>query len=176
VTPLKKLWLGIRWFAPIQRWTTAVTIAFFGGALLWFIALGLGLTNLALAPGEVVVVMYQAAQDGQPEEVRNYLTKDAKKQFDQLTADEEAALMDMLSHGSTTIALQALGLRNYGKNSVTGLIQDMSNGQSDLRVEVLAREGRHWRVEWPIGVADWFEAVRRFDPYYELFTPTTDPN
>ncbi len=176
MTLLKRIWNGVRWFAPIQRWTTAVTIAFFGGTLLWFVALGLGLTNVALAPGEVVVAMYQAAQDGQPEEVRNYLSTDAKKQFDLLTAEEEAALMDMLSRGSTTISLQALGVRNYGKNAVTGLIQDMSNGQSDLRIEVLKREGRYWRVEWPVGVADWFESVRRFDPYFELFTPSTDPN
>lgn len=175
MTLLRQLWNGIRWFAPIQRWTTAVTIAFFGGTLLWFIALGLGITNVALAPGEVVVAMYQAAQDGQPDEVRNYLTNDAQNQFDLLTADEEAALMGMLSHESTTTTLTALGVRNYGKNSVTGLIQDMSNGQSDLRIEVLKREGRHWRVEWPVGVADWFESVRRFDPYFELFNSVDDP-
>jgi hypothetical protein len=173
---LKQVWAGIRWFAPIHRWTGAVTVAFIGVTLLWIMALGLGLTELAKAPGEVVNAMYQAAQDERPDEVRSYLTKDAKKQFDLLTPDEETALMGLLSAGSTTIALNPLGVRNYGKSAVTGLIQDMSDGQSDLRIEVLAREGRHWRVEWPVGVADWFESVRRFDPYYQLNTTIIERN
>jgi hypothetical protein len=162
--PLKKLWSGIRWFAPIQRWTSAVTAAFITGSVFWTVAVGLGLTDVAKAPGDVVVEMYQAAQDGQPEEVRKYLTNEGKKQFDLLAPDEEAALLSMLSRGSTTILLTPLGVRNYGKSAVTGLMQDMDGSQTDLRIEVLEREGRFWRVEWPIGVADWYESVRRFDP------------
>jgi len=136
--------------------------------------LGLGLTNVAMAPSEVVVAMYQAAQDNDPAEVRRLLSDDAKEQFDLLSPTAEAELLDMLSNGGTTTVLTSLGVRNYGKHSVTGLIQEMTNGLSDLRVEVLVREGRFWRVEWPLGVADWFESVRRFDPYFELFNTTDD--
>jgi hypothetical protein len=172
--PLKKLWNGIRWFAPIHRWTAAITLAFIGGTLLWIMALGLGLTHVARAPGEVAVAMYQAAQDGQPSEVRKYLSDDAKEQFDLLRSDETTALLDLLSRESTTTVLSSLGVRNYGRSAVTGLIQEMSDGLSELRVEVLVREGRFWRVEWPIGDADWFESVRRFDPYYEFVNTTND--
>lgn len=162
--PLKQVWRCIRWFAPIQRWTSAVTVAFFAGTVFWTVAVGLGLTGIAKAPGDVVVAMYQAAQDGEPEEVRKYLTSEGKKQFDLLTPDEELALLGVLSRDSTTVLLTALGVRNYGKSAVTGLLQGMSDSQTDLRIEVLEREGRFWRIEWPIGVADWYESVRRFDP------------
>jgi hypothetical protein len=141
-----------------------VTVAFIAGTVFWTIAVGLGLTDIAKAPGDVVIAMYQAAQDSNPEEVRKYLTNEGKKQFDLLTSDEESALLSMLSRDSMTVLLSALGVRNYGRSAVTGLMQDMSNSQSDLRVEVLEREGRFWRVEWPIGVADWHDSVRRFDP------------
>jgi hypothetical protein len=175
VNPLKQLWSGIRWFAPIQRWTSAVTVVFIVGTVFWTVAVGMGLTDVAKAPGDVVVAMYQAAQDGQPEEVRRFLTDGGKKQFDLLAPSEQAALLSTLSRDSTTILLTALGVRNYGKNAVTGLMQDMSDGQSDLRIEVLINEGRFWRVEWPIGVADWYESVRRFDPRAVPRTPVQDP-
>ena len=163
---LKKLCSGLRWFAPIHRWTAAVTIALAGGTFFGVVAVGLGLTDVARAPSEVVVAMYQAAQDGQPEVVRKFLSDDARERFDRLPPEDETALINLLSKDSTTVALTSIGVRNYGKNAVTGLIQDMSSGLSDLRVEVLAREGRYWRVEWPVGVAEFSESVQRFDPYY----------
>ncbi len=161
------LWNGFRWFAPIHRWTTAATLMFFAGTLLWVVALGFGLTNIARAPGEVVILMYQAAQDGQSREVRKYLSDDAKEHFDRLSPDAESALLNQLSRDSSTKLLTALGVRNYGRNAVTGLIQEMTSGQSDLRIEILVRQGRFWRVEWPIGVASWVESVKRFDPDYQ---------
>jgi hypothetical protein len=173
---LTKLWDGIRWLTPIHRWSAAVAIAMGGGTILWIIALTFGITDVAKAPGEVVEAMYQAAQDGQTLQVRKYLTDDAKIQFDLLTPDDKAALLDMLSNGHTTVELSPLGVRNYGKESVTGLIQDLSNGHSDLRIEILTREGRFWRVQWPIGVADWFEANRQFDPYFTVIDPGGDAN
>lgn len=162
------LWNGIRWFVPIHRWTTAITLVLFAGTLFWVIGLGLGLTHTARAPGEVAVAMYQAAQDGNHNEVRKYLSANAKEQFDLLTPSEVSGLLNLLSRDSTTTVLSSLGVRNFGRSAVTGFIQEMSDGLSELRVEVLVREGRFWRVEWPIGVADWFESVRRFDPYYEM--------
>jgi hypothetical protein len=162
----RKAFDGILWLTPIHRWTTVVTIAFVAGAFLWVLLVSTGLTDIAKSPNDVVLEVYRAAQDGRAEEVRNYLAEDAKAAFDNLPAEERNALLARLSQGHTTSQVEVLGVRNYGSHAVVGISQDYGVNGSAVRVEVAKKEGRYWRLEWPLGEAKWEESNRRFDPYY----------
>jgi len=170
---------GIRWLAPVHRWTTAVTVLFFAGLLAWLIAIGLGLTSARQAPGEVVLAAYEAAQERRADDFGELLDRRGRAEFARLSPTEIEALFDRLTFDGTTTTFTFLGLRNYGKSAVAGVLQETTTREAHVRVEVLLQEGRFWRIEWPIGEAEWVESVLRFDPYYippsGLVTPTPGP-
>jgi hypothetical protein len=163
---VRKVIDAILWIRPIHRWTTVFTIAFFGGALLWLIAVAAGLTDVASSPNEVVIRLYEAAQESRADDLRETLSSAAKTEFDRLSPADAQALMDRLSNDHLAGNYESLGIRNYGTHAVVGITMDSPAQYSHLRVEVLVREGGRWRVEWPVGEAQWAEANRRFDPNY----------
>jgi hypothetical protein len=167
---------GIKWITPIHRWTSVVTIAFFAGTALWAIAVGLGLTTIRQGPSEALMAAYVAAQERNVDDFRDYLDEPGRAAFAQFSPEEVEALFDRLSYDGTTTTFSVLGLRNYGKFAVAGILQETSEPAAHVRVEVLHHEGRFWKMEWPIGESQWVESVERFDPYYiapaALRTPT----
>jgi hypothetical protein len=177
---VRKVINGIMWLTPIHRWTSAVTIAFLAGTALWAIAVGLGLTTVSLGPSEAMLAAYEAAQERRVDDFGDYLDKTGRVAFAQFSPEETEALFDRLTYDGTTTMFSVLGLRNYGKSAVAGILQETTEPAAYVRVEVLHREGRFWRIEWPIGESKWVESVKRFDPYYippaALRTPTPSPD
>lgn len=166
MTYIRRMVGWITWFAPIHRWTTAVTVVFFAGALVSIFAVVFGFTEVAKAPQDVVIETYSAAQQRNVDEVRRFLAEPAKVSFDAMPQEEIDELLSRLTNGFTTSNLEFLGVRNYGSHAVVGIMQDFTHDFTTLRVEVLVRENGRWRIEWPLGEAEWAEANLRFDPYY----------
>ena len=166
MTLARKFFAGVTWFVPIHRWTTAVTVLFAAGTLVWIVAIATGLTNVAKSPQDVVIDVYRAAQQRNGDDVRGFLAESARAEYDALTPEQVEALMARLSNGFTTTELEFLGVRNYGSHAVVGVMQDFIDDFSTLRVEILVKESNRWRLEWPLGEIHWAEANQRFDPYY----------
>lgn len=176
---LHRLIDGIKWLAPIHRWTAAVAIAFFAVTAIWAIAVGLGLTEIRKAPSEVIVAAYEAAQEGRVDDFADLLDRRGQDEFALFSPEEINALFSRLTYGGTTTEFSFLGLRNYGKSAVAGLLQETTEPAAYVRVEVLFKEGRFWKIEWPLGESEWVESILRFDPHYippsGLVTPTPSP-
>jgi hypothetical protein len=154
----------VRWISPVQRWTTAVAA---GLGLLttgWVIAVLFGVTTVSVSPGEVIIEFYDAIQERRFEDATEFLSDAARAELAALSPSEFDKLMSELSHDFTSTELDFLGVQNFGRNAVAGVLQDIPGGTLELRVEVLVKEGRHWRIEWPLGVANWMESVERLDP------------
>lgn len=165
---------GLRWISEIQRWTTAVAIGLGLVTVGWVIALLFGLTAVTLAPGEVIIAFYDAVQERRFDEATEFLSNAAREELAALSTEEYDALMVELTHDFTSTELNFIGVQNFGKYAVAGVLQDLPPHTVDLRVEVLVKEGRHWRIEWPLGVANWFESVERFDPAARFTAPPRD--
>jgi len=170
MTMVRRIIDGVLWVRPIHRWTTVVTIAFFAGALLWMLAVAFGWADIAKSPNDIVLDLYRAAQERRVEDLRAVLSEPAKSELDRMPQEEVDALMARLSNEHTTTVVEFLGVKNYGSHAVVGITQGFSDGLTRLRVEVLAKEGGRWRVEWPVGEAQWAESNLRFDPYYRAGT------
>ena len=166
---------GLRWISEVQRWTVAVA----GGLAIltigWVIAVFLGITTISQSPGEVVIAFYDAVQERRFDDAMEYLSEAAKTELAALSISEYDELMGELSHNFESTELDYLGVQNFGKTAVTGVLQDVPPDEYDLRVEVLVKEGRYWRIEWPLGVADWFESIEQYDPAARFRTPRKEP-
>ena len=155
---------GVRWISAIQRWTTAVALALGVGTVGWVLAVLLGITSVSHAPGQVVILFYEAVQERRFDDATEHLSVDAKAKLAALAPDDYDTLMRELSHDFTSSDLEPLGVQNFGQVAVAGVLQDQPPDRFDLRVEILVKEGRYWRIEWPLGNANWMEAIDRFDP------------
>ena len=162
---------GVRWISAIHRWTTAVAIGLGLLTVGWVIAVLFGVTAISVSPGEVIIAFYDAVQERRFDDATEFLSDAAKAELAMLPPDEFDALMRELTHDFTSSELEFLGVQDFGRNAVAGVLQDMPDGTVDLRVEVLVKEGRHWRIEWPLGVANWTESVERFDPAAQFRSP-----
>ncbi len=162
---------GVRWISAIHRWTTAVAIGLGLLTVGWIAAVLLGITAVSLSPGEVIIAFYEAVQERRFDEATEFLSDAARVELAALSPEEHDTLMRELTHDFTSTELDFLGVQNFGQHAVAGVLQDVEAGSFDLRVEVLVKEGRHWRIEWPLGVADWFDSVARFDPAARFRTP-----
>ena len=163
---MQRLIDGIKWLAPIHRWTSVVTIAFFSLTVAYVIAIGLGITTVRQAPGEALVAIYEAAQDRRLDDFQELLDYNGKAEFAKLTPAEAEAVLSELTNDFTTINVSFLGIKNYGHNAVAGVLRELDVGYATTSVEVLVKEGRFWHVEWPLGVARWNPSNKRFDPYF----------
>lgn len=165
---LRKLAAGIAWFAPIQRWTAAVTILFLVIAIGWGVLAVTGISDFNRPPQHTAVAAYQAAQAHDATKLRGLLDKSAQAEFDALSSDQVSALLSRMSHNYTTTSVDYLGVRRYGSYAVVGMTQDFTKDFSTLRVEILVKEGIHWRLEWPLAQLTWTQANLRFDPNFTL--------
>ncbi|MDA1190013.1 MAG: hypothetical protein O2854_10135 [Chloroflexi bacterium] len=168
---LERLMNGVRWITPIERWTAGVAVGLGVLTVGWIIAVLFGLTSISLSPGEVVIAFYDAVQERRFDDATEFLSDAAKTELAALSVDEYDTLMRDLTHDFTSSELDFLGVQNFGRNAVAGVLQDMQPDTVELRVEVLVKEGRHWRIEWPLGVANWTESVDRFDPAARFRSP-----
>ena len=162
---------GLRWLSAIQRWTAAVTIVLALATFGWIVLIVFGLSSVARSPSEVVINFYQSAQDGDFSEAKNMLTTDARVIVNGMTENEWAQILGDLTQGHTIDELIYLGQRNYGKQAIVGVLQDSVDGEAKTRVELLLKQGRHWRIEWPPGTRRFQETVDKVEAILGAPTP-----
>jgi hypothetical protein len=165
---------GLRWISQVQRWTSTVLVGLGLLTVGWVLAVLFGITTISRSPGEVIIAFYDAVQERRFDEATEFLSNAAQAELAALSPEEYDALMRDLTHNFTSTELEFLGVQNFGKVAVSGVLQDQPPHTYDLRVEVLVKEGRHWRIEWPLGVANWLESVQRFDAAAKFRTPRSD--
>ncbi|MEE8518279.1 MAG: hypothetical protein V3S98_04050 [Dehalococcoidia bacterium] len=154
---------SLLWLRPIPHWTLAVTVAV--GALTLVLAIGvlLDVTSVRRPPGGVLAEFYMTAQARDYEAARDFLSRDAKAEAAALTPREWEALLDGFTNGATLSEVTVVGVRNFGSHSVAGAVLDFTDTDSKTRVELLVKEGRRWRLEWPIGTRGFQETVKQFE-------------
>ena len=139
------------WLRPIHHWTLAVAVAIGGLALLFAIGVSLDLASVRGPPGWVLTDFYMTAQRREYDAARDFLSADAKEEAAALAIGEWEALLDGFTKGSTLTAVTVAGVRNFGTRAVAGAVLDFAGSDSNTRTELLVKEGRRWRLEWPIG-------------------------
>jgi hypothetical protein len=166
VTILHRALDSLRWLAPVQHWTLAVTALFFVSTVLWIILVLSGATTIAKSPNEVVISFYEAAQAGEYDAAYDFLSDGAQLEVDRLPEGGWVELLDGLTRGRSAVGFQWLGIRNFGDNAVVGGMQDFADEDFELRVELMVRQGSRWRIEWPIATRQWTETVELFEPQF----------
>ena len=159
---------AIRWLAAVEHWTAVVLAVLVVAAAGFGIGALLGITPFAKSPRAVVLGFYEAAQRADYAAAREYLSDEARTVVDGLGAGGWEAVVGELTRAGTVTETEFLGLKNYGRNAVAGVLVVFDGVETAVRVDELVRSGARWGIEWPIGTRPWVETVRKYEPSYGL--------
>ena len=155
-----------RWLSAVEHWTAVVLAVVVVAAVGFGVGALLGITPVAKSPRSVVLAFYEAAQRADYAAAREYLSDDARAVVDGLGAGQWEAVVGELTRRGTITETEFLGLKNYGRNAVAGVLVVYDGVEITVRVDELARSGSRWGIEWPIGTRPWLETVRKYEPLY----------
>lgn len=151
------------WLRPVHHWTLIAAIVVVAFALVMAIGVVLDLMSVRRSPGAVFNDVYITAQAQKYQAAKDFLSRDAKAEVASFTMLEWHALLDGFTNEMTLRKVTVAGVRNFGSQAVVGGFLDFSDGRSKTLVDLMVKEGRHWRIEWPIGERGFQTTVDRLD-------------
>ena len=161
-----RIWAGVRWFAQVQVWTTAVTLALVATLAVQLAAIPFGGASIALSPRGTVEAFYQSAQDGDYERALSLLDEPGRREATAMGADAWREMLDEITQGRTMTEIVYGSQRNFGRNVVIGVLLEYEDRTLRGVTEELVRENRHWRMMWPPASRKFKETMRIYDPWY----------